>query len=155
MAKPVSPTQAAREGRSLLRIRTRMPPALRSASSQSFRSDSIGTKALACCFDAFSSREPVPTSLENALMRWRTLDLNLLPGLVGVERPHAPGNALGPLAQVLLVDRAGMIDHERHHARIAVLGRVGDERKTTDHLATHDIVQRTARRIRSLLRQDP
>jgi hypothetical protein len=30
-----------------------------------FRSDSIGTEA--SCFDAFSSREPVPTSLENAL----------------------------------------------------------------------------------------
>src|SRR6185437_8738473 len=36
--------------------------------SQSLRSDCIGTEALDSCFDAFSSREPVPTSLENALV---------------------------------------------------------------------------------------
>src|SRR5262249_33288544 len=35
---------------------------------QSLRSDRIGTEPLASCFDAFSSREPVPTSLENALI---------------------------------------------------------------------------------------
>jgi hypothetical protein len=35
-----------------------------------FRSDSIGTEALASCLDAFSSREPIPTSLENALGAW-------------------------------------------------------------------------------------
>src|ERR1700760_2231737 len=34
-----------------------------------FGSDSIRTEALDSCFDAFSSRKPVSTSLENALMQ--------------------------------------------------------------------------------------
>jgi hypothetical protein len=33
-----------------------------------FHSDQIGTEALNSCFDAFSSREPASTSLENALI---------------------------------------------------------------------------------------
>src|ERR1700751_204590 len=49
-------------------------------------------------------------------------DLDLLPGLVGIERPHADGNGFGPLAQILLVDLPRMIDEEGHHARIAIFG---------------------------------
>src|SRR5215467_10644537 len=35
-----------------------------------FVSDRIRTEAPDACFGAFSSREPAPTSLENALRRW-------------------------------------------------------------------------------------
>jgi hypothetical protein len=36
------------------------------AAGWKFHSDRIGTEAPACFFDAFSSREPAPTWLENA-----------------------------------------------------------------------------------------
>src|SRR5262249_10120725 len=43
-----------------------------------------------------------------------------------------------------------MVDDERHHARIAVLGRIGDQSIATDHLAANDIIHLAARRARPL-----
>src|ERR1700684_1743735 len=49
------------------RYRQARPIAINRRGLEPFGSDCIRTEALIFCFDAFSSREPVPTSLENAL----------------------------------------------------------------------------------------
>jgi len=69
---------------------------VQSISLEPFRSDIIGTGALLdSCFDAFSSREPVSTSLENALM----LRSRYSPGVATTEpavlrrSPPTPGKS--------------------------------------------------------------
>src|SRR6516162_11136413 len=76
--------------------------------------------------------------------------LDLLPGLIGIEPRHPLGNGFGALAEILLVDLAGMIDHEGHHTGVAVFGRIGNQRKASDHLAVDDIVHLASGRVRTL-----
>lgn len=79
----------------------------------------------------------------------------LLPGLIGIEPGHARHALHRVVAKVLLVDRAGMIDHEGHHARIAVFGGPGEQCKAADHFTSDDVVERAARRVRALLSENP
>src|SRR5271170_6885258 len=81
-------------------------------------------------------------------------DLYPLPGLIGVERLRALRDGFGQLAQILLINRAGMIDLEGHDAGVAVFGRIGDQREAADHLAVDDVVELAARSARPLFRQD-
>ena len=74
--------------------------------------------------------------------------------MIGVERLHALRDGLSQLAQILLINRAGVIDLEGHDAGIAVFGGVSDERETADHLAIDDIVQFAAGSVWPLFRQD-
>src|SRR6266446_2199546 len=79
----------------------------------------------------------------------------LLPDLIRIEQVNAICDALGTGSEILLVDGTGMIDHEGHDAGISVLGGICDQRESADHLALDDVVERTARRIRSLPLQYP
>jgi hypothetical protein len=47
-----------------------------------------------------------------------------------------------------------VIDQKRQHARVAVFGRIGDEREAADHLVVHHIVDGAAYRGRPLSGQD-
>src|SRR5262249_45211533 len=80
--------------------------------------------------------------------------IDLLPGVVGIERRHAGGDLRGALPEVLLVNRAVMVDDEGHHARIAVPGGPGDKREAADHLAFHHVVEHAALSGRSLSGED-
>jgi hypothetical protein len=56
-------------------------------------------------------RENVRTVLHSAGHR-----IYLLPGLVRIEQLNALSDDFGPSSQILLIDGAGMIDHEGHDA---------------------------------------
>src|SRR5262245_35373754 len=77
-----------------------------------------------------------------------------LPGMVGVERGHSPGNPCGSRPEILLEHLALVVDQERHHAGIAVLGGPRDQRKAADHAAVHDVIEDAAGRGRALPGQD-
>src|SRR4051794_40334111 len=81
-----------------------------STSYDSFRSDKIGTETLDSCFDAFSSREPVSTSLENAL---------------GPEYQAAAGrcvdHAVWHLRPCLEQEVEAAAMHRNHHIRFKLL----------------------------------
>src|SRR5262249_41468347 len=64
------------------------------------------------------------------------------------------GKLGGAFAEILFEDDAGVVDDERHHAGVQILGRIGDEREPPDHLAAHDVVERAAGRCGSLPRED-
>ena len=97
-----------------------------------------------------------PNSLR-ILAHQRTLrrsGIDLLPGLVGVERGHALGDPCRAIPEVLLEYSTGVTDHEGHHTGIAILRWMGDQREAADHLALDHIVERAAGRVRSLRLQD-
>src|SRR4051794_5861121 len=89
-----------------------------------------------------------------AIQRSGLCCIDFLPGLVRIKHDYAFGDEVGPYSQILLVDSAAMIDQKGHDAGIAVLGRPGDQRKTTDHLALDDVVEGAAGRVRALPFQD-
>src|SRR5215470_13818100 len=60
--------------------------------------------------------------------------LDLLPGLVRIERRHAFRYGFGAIAEILLIDRSVMIDDERHDTRVAVLGGIGHQGEASNHL---------------------
>ena len=78
----------------------------------------------------------------------------LVPGFVGVEFGDGARVLAGFGAQVFLDDDAVLIDHERHHAGRAILGRIGDEGEAVGHLAVHDVALRTAGSVPALLIED-
>jgi len=67
----------------------------------------------------------------------------------------ALGDALGPFSRILLVDGTSMIDHECHRAGISVLGRICDQCEAADHLSLDHVVDRSARCVGTLGRQNP
>src|ERR1700716_1766294 len=103
---------------------------------------------------ARAQRAELPmTSLQ--LLHSRARHIDLLPGLIRIEQVNALGDAVGTCSEILLVDGTGMIDHEGHDAGISVLRGICDQRESADHLALDDVVERTARRIRSRPLQYP
>ena len=80
--------------------------------------------------------------------------IDFLPGLIGIEPRHALGQRRRVVTQILLVDGAGMIHEERHHARIAVFRGKSEQRKSPDHLAPDDVIEHATGRVRPLPRQD-
>src|SRR4029077_8165604 len=78
----------------------------------------------------------------------------LPPGVIGVERGDTRGIPGRAFAEILFVYVAIIVDDERHDAGVAIFGGVGDEPEATDHVATHDIVDRAARCRRALAGQD-
>src|SRR5262245_55278439 len=56
------------------------------------------------------------------------------PRAIRIEGRHAGRDGGRARSEILLVDHALVIDDEGHHAGIAVLCRIGDERETADHL---------------------
>ena len=76
------------------------------------------------------------------------------PRAVGRIRGHVLGNIKGRGPEVLLIDLALLVDDEGHYARVAPLGRPGNERKSCDHVAVDNVVVGTARRMFSLAGQD-
>src|SRR5258708_1419 len=79
----------------------------------------------------------------------------LVPGGIGVISGHGLCKFGGVGAEVLFVNCSGFIDNESHHARGAVLRRIGHERESSRHLPVDDIVLRSARGMRSLASKDP
>src|SRR5260221_263827 len=97
----------------------------------------------------------VPRLDELRVFLSRDLRVDLLPGLVRIEPSHVRHEPQRVVAEIFLVDRAGMIDQDGHDTRSAVLGGIGDQREPTDHLACDDIVECAARCVRALLLQNP
>src|SRR5216684_2140731 len=81
--------------------------------------------------------------------------LHLVPGGIRVIGGHRLCKLCCVGTQVLLVNGARFVDNKSHHARGAVLDRVGDEGESCAHLPIDDIVLGSARRVRSLAREDP
>src|SRR6266849_4865508 len=81
--------------------------------------------------------------------------LHLVPGGIRVIGGHRLCKLCCVGTQVLLVNGARFVDNKSHHARGAVLDRVGDEGESCAHLPINDIVLGSARRVRSLAREDP
>src|SRR6185295_15112799 len=78
------------------------------------------------------------------------IGIDLLPGLIGIERAHALGHHRRARPEILLEHGAFVIDEERLHAGVAVFGGIGDEGEAADHAATHDIVDGAAAGIGAL-----
>src|SRR5271156_1192371 len=68
------------------------------------------------------------------------LVVRALPGLVGVVELHFVDDGKGVRSQVFLKDDSIIADHERHHARNAILGRNGDQCETADHRSLDHVV---------------
>ena len=66
--------------------------------------------------------------------------LGLDPALVGIELGYRGSDFGGVLTEVLLVDHSILIHDKGHHARVAVFGRIGHERKAARELAIQEIV---------------
>ena len=77
----------------------------------------------------------------------RLRQIHPLPGLIGIEQTDAIGEYFRAFTKILLIDSAGMIDHEGHDTRVSVFGRIGNQRETTDHLALDDVVKCASRCI--------
>jgi hypothetical protein len=92
--------------------------------------------------------------LKSTVRRAHLLRLDLLPAVIGVKRRDALGALLGVFAEVPLMDHSSVADDKGHHARVAIVGRIGNERKAPDHLALDQVVERTAGRVRSLLSEN-
>jgi hypothetical protein len=80
---------------------------------------------------------------------------HLPPSVIRVKTRHVRGDRGRARAEVLLVDVAPIIDEESRQAGIAVLRRIGHERKPTNHLTVHQVVDFAARRIRPLPGENP
>src|SRR5258707_3210758 len=80
--------------------------------------------------------------------------LRLVPGGIGVISGHGLCNFGGVGSEVLFVNSSGLVDNESHHARGAVLRRIGHEGESPCHLPVDDIVLRSARGMRSLASED-
>src|SRR5262249_52282342 len=78
---------------------------------------------------------------------------DLPPVMVGVELAHSRGDAASPRTQIPFVTITCVVDDEGNDAGMAVCGRVSDEPETADHIATNDVVDGAARRVRSLTGQ--
>src|SRR5262245_31834911 len=74
--------------------------------------------------------------------------------MIRIERGHARCDPGRPVPKVPLVDVTIIVDDERHDARIAVFGRIGDEPEAADHVALYDVVDGAAGRVRALTGQD-
>jgi hypothetical protein len=75
-----------------------------------------------------------------------------LPARIWIVLGNLQCDLRGRKAEVLLVDNAVLVDHERHDARVAVSRRVGQQRKPAGHPTVDDII---AGAVRSLPGQDP
>src|ERR1700735_4488265 len=75
------------------------------------------------------------------------------PARIGIKLAHCGCCFCSGLSQILLKQHAILIDHETHYARVAVLGRIGDEGKATRHLPIDHVVLRPARRFIALALQ--
>ena len=69
---------------------------------------------------------------------------------IGIELRHCSRRLCRGLPQILLEQHAILVDHEGHHARVAVLRRIGDEGESACHLPVDHIVLRAARRLIAL-----
>ena len=92
--------------------------------------------------------------LKSTVRRAHLLRLDLLPAFIRVKRRDALGALLGVFAEVPLMDHSCVADDKGHLAGVALVGRIGNERKAPDHLALDQIVERAAGRVRSLLSEN-
>ena len=76
--------------------------------------------------------------------RLRAPLLNFLPGLVRIKPLHCLSDLCRILSEILLVHHAVLVDNEGRDAGVAVLGRIGHQRESADHLTVDDIIVRTA-----------
>src|SRR6266852_3715847 len=81
--------------------------------------------------------------------------LHLVPGGIRVIGGHRLCKLCCVGTQVLLVNGARFVDNKSHHARGAVLDRVGDEGESCAHLPIDDILLGSARCMSSLASEDP
>src|SRR5260370_28113091 len=66
------------------------------------------------------------------------------PAGIGIEHAHCGCRFCRGLPQIFLEQHAILVDHERHHPRVAVLGWVGDEGESACHLPVDHVVLRAA-----------
>ena len=78
-----------------------------------------------------------------------------LPARIGIKRLDRSGNGDGVRAEIFFVDHAVLVDDEGHYREITVFGRKCHKREAADHVAVHHIVIGAARRVLTLLRDDP
>src|SRR5262245_20495969 len=78
---------------------------------------------------------------------------DLLPGRVRIELRHRSRLRGRARAEVLLVQYAVMVDQEGHHPGVTVLDRPCHDRKTANQPVVRDVVERAARRMLALGRQ--
>jgi len=78
--------------------------------------------------------------LRNPIILRQQLLRHSPPHLIGIELGYCLRCLFCCLAEVLLVKHPVLIDHEGHDARVSVLCRVGEDCKSSCHLAINDIV---------------
>src|SRR4029077_3377865 len=79
--------------------------------------------------------------------------VHFLPGLVGIKFGYCARQLRGIGSQILLYDDAILVDHQCHHPRRAIFGRVGQECESVRHFSVNQVVSCAARCILTLPRE--